>query len=152
VNQLRRYLETTIHDPRTVEPVEDELEDMTPSDVDDTPAEPYLEGKATVNDSTFTPYSTAPDERPPHSRGHTLHAHAAAPPLQQLHRTQASIATSRTRSDGSRQNGNGLYSTIPPAEMEHLRAPCWVAPSATQDSRSNWQASQYGHNDAPYGE
>jgi hypothetical protein len=45
-----------MHDPRIAELVEDELGDMTASDADDTPAEPYLEGEATVNDSVFTPY------------------------------------------------------------------------------------------------
>lgn len=154
VNNLRKYLEATIHDPRITEPVEDELEDMTPSDADDTSAEPYLEGEATVNDSAFTPYSIAPNEISPHSRGYTLSAHPAAPlpPSQQLHRTQASTGTSRSRSEGSRQNRNGLYSTTPPAEMEHLNAPCWVAPGGTQDSRGGWQTSHYGHNESPYGE
>ena len=137
MNHLRKYLETTIHDPRTAELVEDELEDMNPSDADDTSAEPYLEGEVTVNDSAFPPYSIAPHERSPRSRGYTLPAQTTAP---------------LPRSEGSRQNRNGSYSTTPPAEMEHLGAPCWVAPGVTQDSRGSWQTSQYVHNEGPYGE
>lgn len=155
MNHLRKYLETTIHDPRIAEPVEDEPEDMTPSDADDTPAEPYLEGEVTANDPAFGPYSIAPHEISPHRRGYTLPAHSAAPslpPSQQLHRVQASTGTSRSRSEASRQNRSGLYSTTPPAEMEHLGAPCWVAPGVTQDSRGSWQTSQYVRNEGPYGE
>ena len=154
VNHLRKYLETTIHDPCIAELVEDELEDMTPSDADNTSVEPYLEGKVTVNDPAFMPYSIAPHEISPCSQGYTLPAPPAAPlpPSQQLHRTQAMTGTSRSRLEGSRQNCNGLYSTTPPAEMEHLGAPCWVAPGVTQDSRGSWQTSQSDHNEGPYGE
>ena len=154
MNHLRKFLETTIHDPRIAELVEDELEDMTTSDADDTSAEPYLEGEGTVNDSIFTPYSTAPNGVSPHTRGYTLPTHPAAPlpRSQQLHRTQTSTGASRPRSEGSRQNRTGLYSTTPPGEMEHLSAQCWVAPGATQDARGGRQTSQYGHNENPYGE
>jgi len=149
VNHLRRYLETTIHDPRIAEPAEDELGYMTPSDADDTPAELYLEGEATMNGATFTPYSIATDDLSSHTREHTLPAHPAAPTLPQLHRTQGSIGTSRSRPEGSRPNGNGLYPTVPPAEMEPLGAPRWVASDATQDSRGSWKTS---HSEASYGE
>lgn len=156
MNHLRRYLETTIHDPRITEPTEDELGYVTPSDAEDTIAEPYLEGGATiVNDATFTPYSIAPDNSSSHTREHTLPTHPAAPtlpPSQQLHRTPGSIGTSRSRPEVSRQNGNGLYPTGPRAETEPLGAPSWVASGATQDSRSSWQTSQYGHGEGPYGE
>ena len=155
MDDLRKYLGKTIHDPRIAEPVEDELDDMTPFDADDTPAEPYLEGETTVNDSTFPPYSVAPDDSPSHAREYTLSAHPAAtplPPSQQLHRTQPLTGTLKSRLEGSRPNGNGLYATIPPAQMEHLGAPCWVAPGTTQDSRGTWETSHYGHSEAPYGE
>lgn len=144
-----------IHDPRIPEPAEGELEDMTPSDADDGPAEPYMEGEATVNDSTFAPYSIAPDQLSSHPRGYTLPAHPTAPtlsPSPELHRTQASTGTLGSRPEGSRQHGNGLYPTVPSAEGDHLRAPCWVAPGATQDSKGSWQPSQYGHSETPYGE
>lgn len=146
MNHLRRYLETTIHDPRIAEPAEDELGYMTPSDTDDTPAERYLEGEATMNDATFTQYSIVPDHvsrEPAHPPAPTL------PPSQQLHRTQGSIGTSRSRPEGSRQNGNGFYPTAPSAEIEPLGALSWVASGATQDPRGSWKTSQY---EVPYGE
>jgi hypothetical protein len=153
VNQLRRHLETTIHDPRIMEPAEDELEDMAPSDAEDLLTDPYPEGDATVNDSTLAPYLVAPNESSLHTPGYAAPVHPATPslpPSQQLDRMQASTGTSRSRPERSRQNGNGSYTT--PPEMEHLDTWYWVASSTTQDAGGSWQNPIYGHSEVPHGE
>ena len=99
-----------------------------------------------MNDSAFTPYSTAPNEISPHTRD-TLLTHPAAP-LCRLHnnctgRRRRLVLQGVVRKDRDRTKTDyTLRSRL------HLSAPCWVAPGVTQDSRSSWQTSQYGHNDA----